>query len=55
MRVGSIWVSSDTDRQTMVLQRDALLEGGVAPRHRVTEKAREARNHHQGLSQTPGV
>jgi hypothetical protein len=51
MRVGSIRVSSDTDRQTTPRQRDALLEGGVAPRHLVTEKARGVRDHCQGLQQ----
>jgi hypothetical protein len=52
MRVGSIRVSSDTDRQTTPRQRDVFLEGGVDPRHRVTEKARGARDHRQGLQQT---
>ena len=32
MLVGYMRVSSDTDRQTMDLQRDALLEAGVANR-----------------------
>lgn len=51
MLVGYMRVSSDTDRQTMDLQRDALLEAGVAPRQLFADKASGARDDRPGLQQ----
>src|SRR5215471_836217 len=51
MLVGSMGVSSDTDRQTTDLQRDALLEAGVDPRQRFADKASGARDDRPGLQQ----
>ncbi|MGE3542132.1 MAG: recombinase family protein [Candidatus Tectimicrobiota bacterium] len=51
MLVGYMRVSSDTDRQTTDLQRDALLDAGVDPRHLFTEKASGARDTRPGLRQ----
>jgi DNA invertase Pin-like site-specific DNA recombinase len=39
MLVGYMRVSSDNDRQTTDLQRDALLEAGVDPRQLFADKA----------------
>jgi DNA invertase Pin-like site-specific DNA recombinase len=44
MLVGSMRVSSDTDRQTTDLQRDALLEAGVDPRQLLVDKSSGARD-----------
>jgi DNA invertase Pin-like site-specific DNA recombinase len=44
-------VSSDTDRQITDLQRDALLEAGVEPRHLFVDKARGARDDRPCLQQ----
>ncbi len=44
-------VSSDNDRQTTDLQRDALLKAGVDPRQRFAEKASGARDDRPGLPQ----
>ncbi len=51
MLVGYMRVSSDTDRQTTDLQRDALLTAGVDPRHLFEEKASGARDDRPGLQQ----
>jgi DNA invertase Pin-like site-specific DNA recombinase len=51
MLVGSMRVSSDNDRQTTHLQRDALLAAGVDPRHLFAEKASGARDDRPGLQQ----
>ena len=51
MLVGYMWVSSDTDLQTTVLQRDALLDAGVAPRQLFADKASGARDGRPGLQQ----
>jgi DNA invertase Pin-like site-specific DNA recombinase len=51
MLVGYMRVSSDTDRQTTDLQRDALLDAGVDPRHLFTDKASGARDDRPGLHQ----
>src|SRR2546426_9794369 len=51
MRVGSMRVSSDNDRQTTDLQRDALLEAGVDPRQLFADKASGARADRPGLQQ----
>ncbi|HSX80784.1 MAG TPA: recombinase family protein [Candidatus Saccharimonadia bacterium] len=49
MLVGYMRVSSDNDRQTTDLQRDALLDAGVDPRHLFTDRASGARDHRPGL------
>jgi DNA invertase Pin-like site-specific DNA recombinase len=51
MLVGYMRVSSDTDRQTTDLQRDALLDAGVDPRQLFTDKASGARDDRPGLQQ----
>jgi len=51
MLVGYMRVSSDNDRQTTDLQRDALLDAGVDPRHLFTDKASGARDNRPGLRQ----
>jgi DNA invertase Pin-like site-specific DNA recombinase len=51
MLVGYMRVSSDTDRQTTALQRDALLAAGVDPRQLFTDKASGARDDRPGLQQ----
>jgi DNA invertase Pin-like site-specific DNA recombinase len=51
MLVGYMRVSSENDRQTTDLQRDALLDAGVDPRHLFTDKASGARDHRVGLQQ----
>jgi DNA invertase Pin-like site-specific DNA recombinase len=52
MLVGYMRVSSDNDRQTTDLQRDALLTAGVDPRHLFEDKASGARDDRPGLQQT---
>ena len=49
MLVGYMRVSSDNDRQTTDLQRDALLEAGVDPRQLFADKASGARDDRPGL------
>lgn len=51
MLVGSMRVSSDTDRQTTDLQRDALLDAGVDPRPLFADKASGAREDRPSLPQ----
>jgi DNA invertase Pin-like site-specific DNA recombinase len=51
MLVGYMRVSSDNDRQTTNLQRDALLDAGVDPRQLFTDKASGARDDRPGLQQ----
>jgi DNA invertase Pin-like site-specific DNA recombinase len=51
MLVGYMRVSSDHDRQTTHLQRDALLAAGVDPRHLFEDKASGARDDRPGLQQ----
>jgi len=51
MLVGYMRVSSDNDRQTTHLQRDALLAAGVDPRHLFEDKASGARDDRPGLQQ----
>src|SRR5262249_25466922 len=51
MLVGYMRVSRDHDRQTADLQRDALLEAGVDPRHLFTDQASGARGAPRGLAQ----
>ena len=51
MLVGYMRVSSDHDRQTTHLQRDALLVTGVDPRHLFEDKASGARDDRPGLQQ----
>jgi DNA invertase Pin-like site-specific DNA recombinase len=51
MLVGYMRVSSDDDRQTTALQRDALLAAGVDDRHLYEEKASGARADRPGLAQ----
>jgi DNA invertase Pin-like site-specific DNA recombinase len=49
MLVGYIRVSSDNDRQTTALQRDALIDAGVDARHLFEDKASGARDDRPGL------
>ncbi len=51
MLVGYIRVSSDGDRQNTDLQRDALLNEGVDPRHLYEDKASGARDDRPGLQE----
>jgi len=51
MLVGYMRVSSDNDRQTTHLQRDALLAAGVDSRHLFEDKASGARDDRPGLQQ----
>lgn len=50
MLVGYMRVSSDNDRQTTDLQRDALLASGVDERHLFSDKASGARDDRPGLA-----
>ena len=49
MLVGYMRVSSDSDRQTTALQRDALIVAGVDTRHLFEDKASGARDDRLGL------
>jgi DNA invertase Pin-like site-specific DNA recombinase len=51
MLIGYMRVSSESDRQTTDLQRDALLQAGVDPRHLFEDKASGARDDRKGLQQ----
>ncbi len=50
MLVGYMRVSSETDRQSTDLQRDALLAAGVDPRHLFEDKASGAKDKRDGLT-----
>ena len=50
MLVGYMRVSSDSDRQTTDLQKDALLAAGVDERHLFEDKASGARSDRSGLA-----
>ena len=50
MLVGYMRVSSDSDRQSTALQRDALLTAGVDERHLFEDKASGARDDRPGLA-----
>jgi hypothetical protein len=50
MLVGYMRVSSDNDRQTTDLQRDALLEAGVDPRQLFADRASGAHDDRPGLT-----
>ena len=52
MLVGYMRVSRDHDRQTTALQRDALLDAGVDPRHLFEDKTSGARDERSGLQQS---
>ena len=54
MLVGYMRVSSDTDRQTTDLQRDALLAAGVDERHLFSDKANGAKDDRPGLAEALG-
>ena len=49
MLIGYMRVSSDGDRQSTALQRDALTAAGVDPRHLFEDKASGARDDRPGL------
>jgi DNA invertase Pin-like site-specific DNA recombinase len=51
MLVGYMRVSRDHDRQTTALQRDALLEAGVDPRHLFEDQTSGTRDDRHGLAQ----
>lgn len=51
MLVGYMRVSSDNNRQTTDLQRDALIKAGVDERHLYEDKASGARDDRPGLAQ----
>jgi len=48
MLVGYMRVSSDSDRQTCDLQRDALIAAGVDERHLFSDKASGAKDDRPG-------
>ena len=50
MLIGYMRVSSETDRQTPALQRDALLAAGVDERHLFEDRASGARDDRPGLA-----
>lgn len=50
MLVGYMRVSSESDRQTTHLQRDALLEAGVDARHLFEDRASGAKDDRPGLA-----
>jgi DNA invertase Pin-like site-specific DNA recombinase len=50
MLVGYMRVSSDSDRQTTDLQRDALLDAGVDSRHLYEDRASGAKDDRTGLA-----
>jgi DNA invertase Pin-like site-specific DNA recombinase len=50
MLVGYLRVSSDSDRQSTALQRDALLAAGVDERHLFEDKASGTRDDRPGLA-----
>jgi DNA invertase Pin-like site-specific DNA recombinase len=50
MLVGYMRVSTEGDRQTMALQRDALLAAGVDERHLFEDRASGARDNRAGLA-----
>ncbi|MCP4302345.1 MAG: recombinase family protein [Gammaproteobacteria bacterium] len=50
MLVGYMRVSSDSDRQSTDLQRDALLTAGVDPRHLFEDRASGAKDDRSGLT-----
>jgi DNA invertase Pin-like site-specific DNA recombinase len=49
MLIGYMRVSSDNDRQTTDLQRDALIAAGIDPRHLFEDKASGAQEQRPGL------
>jgi len=51
MLIGYMRVSSDSDRQSMDLQRDALLAAGVDARHLYEDRASGAKDDRSGLAQ----
>lgn len=50
MLIGYMRVSSDSDRQSTDLQRDALLAAGVDPRHLFEDHASGAKDDRTGLA-----
>jgi len=54
MLVGYMRVSSDSDRQSTALQRDALLAAGVDERHLFEDRASGARDDRPGLAEALG-
>lgn len=50
MLIGYLRVSSDSDRQTTALQRDALLEAGVDTRHLFEDRASGIKDQRSGLA-----
>ena len=50
MLIGYMRVSTDTDRQTTDLQRDALLKAGVDPRHLFEDYKSGAKDQRPGLA-----
>jgi DNA invertase Pin-like site-specific DNA recombinase len=49
MLIGYMRVSSETDRQTTDLQKDALLLAGIEPKHIFEDRASGAKDNRQGL------
>ena len=54
MLIGYMRVSSDSDRQTTALQRDALVAVGVDPRHLFEDHASGAKDDRPGLAEALG-
>ena len=53
MLVGYMRVSTDTDRQVLDLQRDALIAAGVDKRHLFADRASGSRGDRAGLAPIP--
>jgi len=53
MLVGYMRVSTDTDRQVLDLQRDALIAAGVDKRHLFEDRASGSRGDRAGLAPIP--
>ena len=51
MLIGYMRVSSESDRQTTDLQRDALVNAGVDPRHLFEDKTSGARDNRLAIEQ----
>jgi DNA invertase Pin-like site-specific DNA recombinase len=49
MKIGYMRLTSDSDRQSTDLQRDALIAAGVDPRHIFEDKASDAKDNRLGL------
>jgi DNA invertase Pin-like site-specific DNA recombinase len=53
MLVGYMRISTDSDRQVLDLQRDALLSAGVDERHLFEDRVSGSRSDRAGLTRSP--